>query len=160
MRSLVRRLPGGGAPVSLILVGCLVAAGCGSSQHKTVATTTAATAPTQTNAEHPATTRKRAPHPPAAHRNNGRPGEATALTSPAAALATAALPRRQTQAANTAEAAARRAAARNPANKTCKLTVEGRTVPVACALARPLQRAALRNKALAELLARAAARSR
>jgi hypothetical protein len=156
----VRRPPGGGAPVALILVGCLIAAGCGSSRHNTIAAETAATAPTRTTAEHPASTPKRAPHPPAAPRNNGRPGKATALSSPAAALATAALLRRQTHAANTDEAAAHRAAARNPANKTCTVTVARRSVPVACGLARPLQQAAVRNKALAAFLARAAASSR
>jgi hypothetical protein len=139
--------------VSLLVVVAL-AAGCGSGGHKSVA---AKPAPARSTPTPTAVNRIVGPRPtatvPAAH--NKAPSSAAAKL-----LAGKIVPlRRQTNAANAAAAAARRSAARNPANRTCKLALRGRTVPVACGLQRPLQQALGHNPALAGLLG-AAARSR
>jgi hypothetical protein len=83
-----------------------------------------------------------------------------ALNSLTGKLALVTLLRSQAGAAGAAITAELRAAARNPANQTCKLTLRGRTVPVACGLQRSIQQATGHNNALAALLALMISRSR
>lgn len=143
----------------LVVAVGLLAAGCGSGGHKTVAAKPAATPTTSTTAAHHPTTTRAHQTPVRAPTNRGKPPKVAGLTSFQAAYALGNLLRHQAQTANSAAAAARRAAARNPANKTCKVTFRSRAIPVACGLQRSLQQAALHNGALARLLAAMSSRS-
>jgi hypothetical protein len=152
-----RRLSGGAS--ALVLAALLAVAGCGSTGHALTPTRTAAA---QTTAVATTGARTAAQRPnPRASRPRDRP---KASGSPAARLlasrlALASVLRRQATAAGSAASSARRAAASNPANKTCTLTLRGRPAPVACGLKRSLQQATLHDSALAGMLATVVSRS-
>jgi hypothetical protein len=161
-RPWLRRPRAGGAAIALLLIGC-IGAGCGSGETPSVgAMKTAVTKTSTTTAEHAATTAERTATTAPAHRRGG--SRLTKSERTLVALAALAAYRHpgtttNTDAAGAAPASTSRAtSALARANKTCKLTLTGREIPVACRLLHTLMDEARHSKALARFLTAAAPR--